>query len=164
MNLKDFVCQILASSWPIIPTQQTKYRTTSPSGSTSIFVNLCNYWYKFPWFFKTPLLDVEGFPFYLVNKVDVSKPFLFKTSSTPFACLVPSIWFFKFPSRFFFGGYSWKKSLQKVHFTLYQNDFNFADFGSPIKTIGYSFVTSGALTNSIIHAFCNNLLMVFICE
>jgi len=33
---------------------------------------------------------------------------------------------------------------------LYQNDFNFVDFGSPIKIKGCSFATSGALTNSII--------------
>jgi hypothetical protein len=38
-----------------------------------------------------PLLDVEGFPFYLINKVDVVEPFLFKASSKKFAFLVPSM-------------------------------------------------------------------------
>jgi hypothetical protein len=64
--------------------------------------------------------------------------------------LVPSIWLFKFASRFYFGRHNWKKSLQKVHYTLYQNDFSFVDFGSPTTTKGNSFASNDALIDSTI--------------
>ncbi len=152
MNLKDFVYGILASLWTISPIHKLNIELALPSSSTSIVINLFEFkhWYKLFWFLETPLLDVEGFPFCLINKTDVIKPFLLKASSTAFACLVPSMWFFKFPSKFFFGGHSWNKSLQKVHLTLYQNDFNYNDYGSPTKTKGCSFAANGALTYSII--------------
>ncbi len=109
-----------------------------------------NHWYKFPWFLETPLLNVEGFPFCPINKGDAADSFLFKAFSITFACLVPSMWLFKFPFRFFFKGHNWKKSLQKVHLTLYQNEVNSDHSGSPTKIWGYSSTTNGALTNSII--------------
>jgi hypothetical protein len=43
--------------------------------------------YEFPPFFETPLLDVEGFLFGPINKVDVIEPFLFRTFSIAFTCL-----------------------------------------------------------------------------
>jgi hypothetical protein len=63
---------------------------------------------------------------------------------------VSSIRLFKFVPRFFFGRHNWKKSLQKEHYTLYQIDFCFVDFGSPTTTKGDSFASNDALIDSTI--------------
>ncbi len=96
-----------------------------------------------------------------INKSTVEHSFL-ETSSTIFASLVPSIWFFKFSSRSSLEGTIGRSHCKMyIIFLLYQNDFSSINYGRPIDKKGDSFASNGALIDPTIFIPFANLLMVF---